>query len=435
MTAAIDATRLRWRYFVLLALRWLPAGLVVPVLVLLPLERGLSLGQLGLAAAAQGIVVILLELPTGGLADTLGRRPVLLIAGIVNMVSLAVFSVADVLPMLAIFFALQGVYRALDSGPLESWYVDALLDIDPEAPLERGLGGGAVVMGVAIGTGALASSALVTLDPFTAVTPLAIPVYIALALVAVEVMAVALLVRESPRAHVAVGLRVSLSGVPAVIREAVGILRRSRILLGLIGAELLWGFGTVTFETLTPARLVDVLGSVTSSAAVMGPLTAAAWLVSSAGSAAVVHVTRRTDVAVTAALLRVLQGLAVVALGVFGGLAGLVTAYLICYATHGGTNAMHMTLLHRQVGRAQRTTVASLNSMAGRLGSAPGLIALTWLADATSLTAAFLTGAFVLAIAAPLYLPGRRSRGRLIVSDGAPVDGVPADPRTASHSE
>ena len=33
---------------------------------------------LGVAAAAQGLVVLCLELPTGGLADAVGRRPVLL---------------------------------------------------------------------------------------------------------------------------------------------------------------------------------------------------------------------------------------------------------------------------------------------------------------------------------------------------------------------
>jgi hypothetical protein len=45
------------RFLLLTGLRWLVPGLLFPVLVLLPLQRGLSLSQLGLAPAMQGLVV------------------------------------------------------------------------------------------------------------------------------------------------------------------------------------------------------------------------------------------------------------------------------------------------------------------------------------------------------------------------------------------
>ena len=51
---------------------------------------------------------------------------------------------------------LQGVYRALDSGPLESWYVDTTLAAEPDAGIEHGLSAGATVLSVAIALGALA---------------------------------------------------------------------------------------------------------------------------------------------------------------------------------------------------------------------------------------------------------------------------------------
>ncbi len=68
------------RFVVLSALRWFPTGLLIPLTAVLMQSRGLSLAEIGLVAAAQGVVVVLLELPTGGLADALGRRPVLLAA-------------------------------------------------------------------------------------------------------------------------------------------------------------------------------------------------------------------------------------------------------------------------------------------------------------------------------------------------------------------
>ena len=44
---------LRRRLLLLRGLRWLPTGLIIPVLVLLLLDRGLSLGQIGLVTAAR----------------------------------------------------------------------------------------------------------------------------------------------------------------------------------------------------------------------------------------------------------------------------------------------------------------------------------------------------------------------------------------------
>src|SRR5690348_6580920 len=100
--------QVRLRYLVLLGMRWFPVGLVIPVLMLLPLERGLTIAQVGAVAAIQGVTVLLLELPTGGLSDALGRRPVLLAAGVINLASLGLWLVADSVAVFAVVYLLQG---------------------------------------------------------------------------------------------------------------------------------------------------------------------------------------------------------------------------------------------------------------------------------------------------------------------------------------
>src|SRR3954447_6082848 len=162
---ALDARSARTRYLVLVALRWLPTGLLIPVIVLLALSRGLSLTEIGFVFALQGLVVLVLELPTGGLSDALGRRPVLILASVIGLVSLALLTIADSVLLFAAATSLQGVFRALDSGPLEAWYVDATLAADPDAQIERGLSAGSTVLSLAIAVGALMSGVLVALDP------------------------------------------------------------------------------------------------------------------------------------------------------------------------------------------------------------------------------------------------------------------------------
>ncbi|GAB7047487.1 MFS transporter [Catenuloplanes indicus] len=398
------------RYLVLGALRWLPAGLMIPVTVLLAQQRGLSLAQIGMVTAVQGFVVLGLELPTGGLADTAGRRPVLLAAAVLHLASLLLLVGATSFWMFALVFALQGVFRALDSGPLDSWYVDAALAADPDARYEAGLSRSGVVAGCAIGGGALLAGGLVALDPFPAVSALTAPLVTAAALQAVTVLAIAVLLREprTPTAH-RPRLAATLRGVPAVIADAARLLRRSRVLAALVAVELFWAFGMMTFELLFPVRLAELIGSPDTAGTIMGPVGSVAWLASAAGAALVPMLVRRLGPARSGVTLQLGQALAVVAMGLFAGPAGAVMAFLVCYALHGAVNPVYKGLLHRQSHAGNRTTVASLASMAAQPAGAAGSIVLTSIADAAGVRTAILVGAIPLAVAAFFYLAARRT--------------------------
>lgn len=404
----LSAHAARRRFLVLTAMRWLPVGLVIPVTVLLPLDRGLTLSEVGLAASLQGLVVLALELPTGGLADSVGRRRVLLLASLVGTVATGLYLVADTFALFAAVFALQGAFRALDSGPLEAWYVDAALAADPRAAIDRGLSAHGSVLGVAIAGGALAGGGLVAWAPLPGIDALATPVAAALVLQAAGLVAVAWLMTEPRRSSGVRGAWRAAAGTPRAIADGVGLLRRNPVLRALVAVELSWGFGMIAFEQLTPVRVLEIVGDPGAAAAVVGPASSAAWLAASAGAALVPLLGSRLGLARLAALTRVLQAVTVVGIGLFGGVVGVVTAYLACYVVHGAAGPAHMTLLHRQVDGSQRATVVSLNSMAAQPAGAVGAVVLTALADAASVTVAMVVAAGVLALAAPLYRPAWR---------------------------
>ena len=408
-TTTLDARSVRRRYLTLIGLRWLPTGLLIPIMILLALSRGLSLTEIGIVFSLQGLVVLFLELPTGGLADALGRRPTLLLASTVGLVSLGLLAIADSVALFAAAAVLQGVYRALDSGPLESWYVDATLAADPDAEIERGLSTGASVLSVAIAVGALLSGALVAWHPVASIPALTLPLVAALALGVVNLTAIALLMSEVRVARGIEAVAASVRSVPTVIGDGIGILRDSRILLALVAVELFWGFSIVTYESLLPIRLSEVVGSTDQAAALMGPAASFAWFAAAAGAAGVMLVSRRIGVARSAAVLRVVQGATVIAMGLLAGPIGVLVAYLACYLAHGASNPMHSTLLHREVDGPRRTTLLSINSMVAQPAGALGGIVLAGLADATSISLAMVVGGVICAVAAPLYIPAWRA--------------------------
>ncbi|WP_433791077.1 MFS transporter [Actinoplanes sp. CA-252034] len=402
----MSLAQIRSRYLILLCLRWVPVGLLIPVLVLLPMERGLTIAQIGAAVAVQGFVVLLLELPTGGLADALGRRPVLLAAGVVNLAALALFAAADSVLLLAVSYLLQGVYRALDSGPLESWFVDQSLAADPAADIETGLSRGEVACSLAIGGAALASGGLVWLGPVRLgslgqVSALTVPVLMALALSLLSTIAVALLMAEGRPARGKAAFVASLRGVPVAIGGALALARRSRVVQALVGVEFLWSFGMVTFEKLMPVRLNEVT---TAAGPLIGPVNAVAWAASAAGAALVPLLVRRVGARWAGFTLRIAQGLMVAGMGLFAGPIGVIGAFLLCYAVHGAANPVHSGLLHRQAEGDYRTSLLSLNSMVAAPGFSIGAIVLTAVAAGAGTPVAILVGAVVLTAAAPLYL-------------------------------
>lgn len=395
---------LRTRFWLLTALRWLPTGFIVPVTALLPLHRGLTIAQMGAAFAVQGIVVLALELPTGGFADALGRKPVVFASAMAALISYVLFATAQSVASFALASALTGVFRALDSGPLNAWFVDGVhAERGDSAEVARGLSGSAGVLGAAIATGSLASGALIAWAPLSETMSLTLPFWIAAGLVAVQLLATTLLMHEDRSARAA-GVVASIRSTPKVIGAAFGLVKRSRVLRALVCVELFWGFGMISFESLMPVRMSEVLGDRDSAAAVMGPIVAAAWGISAVGAFTVPLLLRRWSMRSVSFTLRIVQGATVICMGLAMGPIGLIVAYFATYGVHIVAGAIYETLLHEQVGPEQRATVLSLASMAMQPAGSMGSIVLGAIATGVSTRVAMMAGGVVLAMAAPLFL-------------------------------
>lgn len=404
------------RLLLLSATRWLPVGLVFGLTTLLPLQRGLSLAEVGVILSVQGFVVLGLELPTGGVADTWGRRPTLVLAALVGVASSILFLTAHSFVAFFLAVALQGVFRALDSGPLEAWYVDTAQAGDPHVPVERALSRAATVVGVAIAGGALVSGGLVAWHPLAGVSALILPYVVATTLQVVHAALTSALVREPRRRRAERGsgrvlhsAAVSLRAVPAVVLDGLQTLRRAPVLRSLVLVEVFWSVGMIAFETFNPARLAELVGGEDRAGAIYGPAAAAAWALFAVGSWLAGMTSSRIGVGWTALLARVLNGAFVVTMGLAAGPVGLIGAYWLAYLAHGAAGPVHSTLLHRQATATNRATVLSMNSMVSGACYSLGLLVLGPFAEHTSVaTAMVVAGAFSL-IGAVLYLPAIRA--------------------------
>ncbi len=421
-TAHLSPTAARRVFLTLSFTRWFPVGLVVGIMTLLPLERGLTVAQTLTASALAGWVVFALELPTSGFADAFGRRPVFITAAVVNVAASCVYLVAHSFWMFALGACLMGVFRALDSGPLEAWFVDTVHATDPGADVDRPLSAQGTIVGLAIASGALLSGGLVWWHPFADRSALVLPFAIFVALNVVHLVAVLTLLRE-PRIHgdSTGGARRALQSAkeaPVVVRDGLAMLRRNRILRGLVLVEVFWSIAMVVFETFQPIRLAELLGSEDRAGAIMGPVASAGWAVFALGAALAGLSSARMGVARTAILARILNSLGAVVMGLVAGPAALITAYLVTYGLHGTGGPVHSALLHREAQAKNRATVLSMNSMMMFAAYSVAAPLLGLLADRTSNQVAMVTAGAVSILGALCYLPALRHERRA----GAPAD-------------
>ncbi|GAA1502460.1 hypothetical protein GCM10009677_37630 [Sphaerisporangium rubeum] len=408
----------RRRYVTACALFWLPSGLAIAPSILLFTERGMSLAAIAGFIAAHSFTAVVLELPTGGLSDVLGRRVVLAAAGLLNLTAFLLQGLGTTPWVLTCGLTLMGAARALSSGPAEAWYVDTVhAHSGPDADLRTGLARGNTAMSAALAAGTLLGGAvpwLLTSGPGVGtrlsevtsglVLPLSIPFLLAACFEVVFTVYVLTALREPPRP--AATLRGVLRGVPATVAGGLRLGARDTLVRRVLLSAGAVGSALATIELLTPGRVAGLTGASESGAVVFAALACAGFLCSALGShlaPLVARLARGGERAVLAGLASsacgvLLLGVTVTSTGATA-TALAATGYGLVYLGLGAAGPNENDLLHRRVPAAGRATALSVQSLALQLvGAATGLLVgvlppgpIPWLLGGTVL----LAGAFL----------------------------------------
>ncbi len=423
-----SARALTWRYAALAGSLELAIALPMPVLILHMTGRGLDLALIGLAFTVRALLVVLLELPTGGLADAIGRRPVALTSQLFTLASFTVLLFVTG-PVTALVYAvLQGVGSALHSGAMDAWFVDELHALDPDVPLQRHL----ATVDVAQAAGMLAGSAAGGLLPSLA-APLGLPwplsgfgiaLFAGVAVRALVWVATAALVREPARPRVdAARLREGVRSVPSVLAGALRLTRDEPVIRWLLLAAAAGGLAMVSVETFWQPIAATVFGAAAENSqgfAVLGTLAGVAVL---AGSLAVMrygHGFPGGSAALAGASMFV-RGAAMLLFAMAGGAGWLAAGLGVGYFALAASNVPHDTLLHQAVPSSRRSSMLSVHSLVFSLGIAVASGPLGWLASATSpRLALWVAGMVTLGACTAYAVVGRRQREKAAAPSALP---------------
>lgn len=419
-----SARSLRRRFLLLTALRWFPGGLVLPVLVLLLQARGLDLSYIGTLFALFCVAVAILELPTGGLADAVGRRQVLVLSSLLSSLAFVMFALAQGHGTFLAAFMLFAMGRALSSGPLQAWYVDAVQSVDPAADLRPGLAKEGLVSSVALGSGAVIGGALPALaarvwpdlpaSGNTLVISLTVPVWLAAGLLLVATVMLALLMTSPPRSIPEPDVRAVLIDVPRAIRSGLSVARRDPGARAVLLSVAAVGLAISATELIAPAYFADLIDDPARATALYGALVSAVFVASGLGSAVAPIVARLGRGSMRgAAIASVAGALSYAVLGASTGIVVAAVAYIAVYAALGAADPLRTEQLHHRVTSGERATMLSVESMAGMLGGVLGSLAVPRLVDLFGFAAGWFFCAAALLAAALLTAAIRDRRPQM----------------------
>jgi MFS family permease len=391
-------------YLILLLGNTLAASFIWGINTLFLLDAGLSNFEAFAANAFFTAGMVIFEIPTGVVADTVGRKASYLLGTITLSVTTALYWMLWVWHSPFVWWAIVSVLLGLGftffSGAVEAWLVDALTSTGYAGSLEAVFGRGLVVTGIAMFAGSVLGGVIAQ------ATNLGVP-FLVRAGVLVVMFIYAFLVMKD------LGFTPDHSQGPfkatrTVLTESVehGLKRRA-VRYMILSAPFASGVGIYAFYALQP-YLLDLYGD-PSAYSIAGLAAAILSLAQIAGGVIAPRLrglfAKRTSTVILASLLSVIS---LIILGV-NSLFWLAVILLMVWGfVFAVAEPVRQAYLNDMIPSKQRATVLSFDSLFGSLGGVFIQPALGRSADLWGYGSSLVIGGLVELIGVPIMLASRR---------------------------
>jgi MFS family permease len=411
----------RRTYYVLTAGNTLAASLIWGINTIFLLDAGLSNLEAFAANAFFTAGMVLFEVPTGIVADTIGRRTSYLLGTVTLTLStflyVALWQIEAPFWQWAVASMLLGLGFTFFSGAVEAWLVDALTATGFTGEMETVFGRGQIVTGIAMLTGSVAGGFIAQQ------TSLGVP-FVLRGIVLIVMFGLAFRLMHD------IGFTPEKGGRPLAEMRKIA---SNSIEYGWRVPAVKWlmvevlftgGVGIYAFYALQP-YLLELYGDPQAYqiAGLVAAIVAGAQIAGGIAAPRIRRLFRRR----TSALIAT-AGLSVVTLGLIGlvesfwAVIGLIVVWGLLFAA---TLPIRQTYLNGLIPSRQRATILSFDSMMSSTGGVWTQPLLGRAADVWGYAPSYLIGAGISALAIPCLALSRRENAPADTLDITEVQPAP----------
>jgi MFS family permease len=393
-------------YLLLMLGNTLAASFIWGINTIFLLDAGLNNLEAFAANAFFTAGMVLFEVPTGIVADTIGRRTSYLLGTVTLSVSTLLYVMLWQLEspfwQWAVVSILLGLGFTFFSGAVEAWLVDALDATGFDGDLESVFGKGQMVSGAAMLTGAVAGGVLAE------VTSLGVP-FVLRAVVLGVMFAVAWRLMHD------VGFTPDRGNRPlAEMRKITSASvefgwKVPAVKWLMVEALFTGGVGIYAFYALQP-YLLELYGDpeAYTIAGLTASIVAGAQIVGGMAAPRIRRLfTLRTSGLIVTQVLSVAALLCIGFVESFYGVIALIVVWGLLFAA---TTPIRQAYINGMIPSRQRATILSFDSLMASTGGVWAQPILGRVADSSGYAASYLVGAGISALAVPCLLLSRRER-------------------------
>lgn len=384
-------------------LSWGGFGITIVVLVLLLQERGFNLFDIGIITATYSGTALLFEIPLGGLADGIGRKPVYILGILADIAGLLTLLFFHTFEAAVVSYAFYGLGRALSSGSLDAWYVEAFHKFAPNfgtvPVLAKIQFGGAV--GLAIGA-ILGGIIADYFGPKMASFGLGIydaPLMANFIISIIMLVYTVLLIKESQRPLNLQAIKNGFTSVPIILRDSIKYgLGHKFIAILLVSAGLI-SLASFTLENYWTPFVKQMIDS-QHAIAIIGILTSVYFFSIAVGVGFSAPLLKLYNNRTTSALIFIvmLAGVFFIGLSFTQNIYLFAVALFLLNAAKGARGALLDSLFHKHIPNDKRSTLLSLQSVVQQVGGIAGMLGLGYVAHITNIATAWKFGGVILII-------------------------------------
>ena len=412
-------------YYSITVFYTLSVSIIWGINTLFLMDAGLDIFQVMIVNALFTAGMVIFEIPTGVVADTIGRKASFLLCLSVLFVTTILYVAASELgwgfPVFCIISVFIGLGFTFFTGAVEAWLVDALDHTGYDKPHDRIFARGQAVFSASMLLGTVGGGILGQFDlswPYIARASLFVPTFLITLFLMKDLgfegkpLSVSTFGRQARDTfldgvkhgwnHPVLRLCMAAAFVEGLF-FIFGWYSWQRYFLDMLARELVWVAGVV-------AALMSV--SMITGNALVGRFSG--------------DTTRRSDVLAINAVFRatviILAGLLGVlvpaqhrGVGVF---IVVVILYLLFGLSFGMSNPIRMALVNKHIPSSRRATVLSVDSLFNEGGGVVGQSGLGYLSKSVSIPVAWVLGGAFLYLGHPLYRRAGKVERELVGSSG-----------------